>query len=460
MRNVLGYIGSEYFSQDRVRPLIVVKLCFVYEGSHVRMCKREEADGVRCRVGGRGGDGSRYQATNQPFFGSGWKPPIEHGREQLHIEVTTLCYHISDTTMAFSLKKVFGSIKSNPHLAQSAVGIDIGRGSVKVVELERTEDGPVLKTYGEIQIAPYTDAPIGTTVDFDASMLEKVIVDVFREAGVSAQHGVLALPLSAGFVTVIELVAATDENLESRIPVEARKYVPIPLKEITLDWTVVGTPTPLENEKVQYRVLLVALPNETLLQYTQLLSSIELAHQPMELAVFSAVRCLPAAQTGTAAVLDMGASVAKLAIYQAGTLTAIHRFTAGGGAVTHKLAELLQIDVAAAEELKRSGGVTTEHEADIRRIMAAVYDSSLQEVRRIVQHYESVHQLEPIPIYLAGGMGAAAGMRPYVSDVLQRPVEPFFPFAVVGYPAFMEDMLRTIGPTFASSVGAALRHLQ
>jgi type IV pilus assembly protein PilM len=363
--------------------------------------------------------------------------------------------------MAFSLKKVFGSIKSNPALAQSAVGIDIGRGSVKVVELERTEDGPVLKTYGEIQIAPYADAPIGTTVDFDAGMLEKVIVDVFREAGVSAQHGVLALPLSAGFVTVIELVAEPDENLESRIPVEARKYVPIPLKEITLDWTVVGTPTELENKKVQYRVLLVALPNETLVQYTNLLSSIELAHQPMELAVFSTVRCLPLAQqTDTVAVLDMGASVAKLAIYQAGTLTAIHRFTAGGAAVTSKLAELLQIDVAAAEELKRSGGITGEHEADIRRITAAVYDSSLQEVRRIIQHYETVNGLESIPVLLAGGMGSLTGMQTYVSDVMQRPVESIFPFAVVGYPAFMEDVLRTIGPTFASSVGAALRHLQ
>lgn len=361
--------------------------------------------------------------------------------------------------MAFSLKKVFGSIKSNPALAPSAVGIDIGRGSVKVVELERTDDGPVLKTYGEIQLAPYVDAPIGTTVEFDAAMLEKVIVDVFREAGVSAHHSVLALPLSAGFVTVITITVGADESLESHIPIEARKYVPIPLKEITLDWVVVGAPVTLKNKQVQHRVLLVAIPNETLVSYSQLLTSIELAQQPMELGVFSAVRCFPESLPETVAVLDLGASVAKLAIYQAGTVTAIHRFTAGGAMVTAKIAELLQMDIAAAEELKRAGGDATDHAADIRRITSAVYDSTFQEVRRILQHYETTNEQEPMPVFLSGGVSTGIGMQAYVSDVLQRPVQTTFPFGVVGYPAFMEDVLRSIGPIFMNSLGAALRHL-
>lgn len=362
--------------------------------------------------------------------------------------------------MAFSFSKVFGSIKANPKLAQSAVGIDIGSGTVKVVELERTEDGPVLKTYGEIQIAPYVDAPVGTTVNFAADILEKVVVDVFREAGVSAHHGVMALPLSAGFVTVIDIVAEPEANLESRIPVEARKYIPIPLVEITLDWTIVGEPVTRDDQKIQYRVLLVALPNETLVEYTKLLQSLDLPNQPMELSVFSVVRSLPVAYERPVAILDLGASVSKLAIYQNVNLTAIHRFTAGGGTVTSKLADLLQIDIAAAEDLKRTVSATSEQQSDIRRVTAAVYDSSLQEARRILQHYEQTQQLEPIPVYLVGGVSTANGMRSYVSDVLQRPAEPLFPFAAVGYPAFMEDVLREIGPIFGNSLGAALRHLQ
>jgi type IV pilus assembly protein PilM len=363
--------------------------------------------------------------------------------------------------MAFSLKSVFGNFSSSPLLPGSAVGIDIGRGAVKVVELERTEDGPVLKTYGEIQIAPYAEQPIGSTVDFDVDTLEKVVVDVFREAGVQAQHGVVSLPLSAGFVTVVEITASPDENIEHRIPVEARKYVPIPLKEITLDWTLVGETQKTDKGMHRHRVLLVALPNETLLQYTQLLSSIELPNQPMELAIFSAARCLPPRlQSQTVALLDMGASVTTLTIYDASAVVAIHRFSAGGAMVTNKFAALIQIDIAAAETLKRSLVEGEPYSEELRRTNAAVFEGTLHEVRRILQTYEQNFAVESIPVVLTGGVSCGVGIPAFVSDMLHRQAEPLFPFATVGYPAFMEDVLKKIGPVFTSSLGAALRQIQ
>lgn len=362
--------------------------------------------------------------------------------------------------MAFSLKNLLSSLPSAAAKEQSAVGIDIGRSAIKVVELERDAEAPLLKTYGEIQLGPYQQKPIGASIDADSELLETAVVDVFREAGVQANQGTLSLPISAGFVTVVDITVQSDETLESRIPVEARKFVPLPMKEITLDWAPIGKPTVTEDKAQVHSVLLVALQNESVVSYRDLLSNIKLAQQPMELAMFSAARSVGAYETANLALIDAGASMMKVYIYLSGTLAAIHRFSAGGEAVTAKLAELQGITVAAAEELKRTPSADTAVQEDIRRAMSAVYDSPLREVNRVLKGYETNHQLTLEEVQLSGGVARSAGYNAYVSDVLQRKTTRAFPFAYVGYPAFMEDVLREIGPSFTNSLGAALRQIQ
>ena len=395
--------------------------------------------------------------ANDEFVGSRRETPVEREREEVSHASSIACYYRL-ISMAFSFKKVFSSLQSSPALAQSAVGVDIGRSAVKVVELERNEEAPILKTYGEIHLGPYAEQPVGSVVDFDIELLKKAIVDVLRESGVSARHGTLSLPLSTGFVTVIQIVTPEGEEIASRIPVEARKYVPLPLQEITLDWAPVGAAHTNERGETVQSVLLVALQNESVISFKTLLDHIELPQQPMELAMFSASRALDGAAE-TVALVDVGAAVSKLYIYESGTLAGIHRFTAGGAQVTTKLAELMSVDVAAAEEIKRSAA-DADTIANVKRVTTAVFDASLQEIRRIIQQYETSHNVTDVPVVLSGGVVNTGGFEQYVSDVLQRPASRAFPFATVGYPAFMEDVLRDIGPTFMNSLGAALRHVR
>ena len=362
--------------------------------------------------------------------------------------------------MAFSLKKVFGSLQSKAAPITSAVGIDIGRSSIKVVELEQSEQAPILKTYGEIQVGPYAEQPVGASVEPDNDILKKSIVDVLRESGVGASNGVLSLPLSTGFVTVVTITVRDEDELASRIPVEARKYIPLSLQEITLDWAPVGEPQKNENDELVVSVLLVALQNESVLSYKTLLEHVELANQPMELGMFSTARAIGAFAHPAVAVIDLGAAVSKLYVYQQGTVSAIHRFSAGGTNITHKLAELLSLDFAAAEELKRSIASEDQHVADVKKVTSAVLESSLHEARRVLQKFEASHGTAIGTVYLAGGVSNTFAIENYVADVLQRPVTRAFPFEQVGYPAFMEDVLRQIGPVFTNSLGAALRLLQ
>lgn len=358
--------------------------------------------------------------------------------------------------MAFSFKRILGSLSTSRQSPAKAIGIDIGSSAVKIVELEQSERAPILKTYGEIQLGPYQERAIGELVDFDAEILKKAIVDLFREAGATAEYATLALPLTSGFVTVIDVVVNEETTVESRIPVEARKYVPLPLKDVTLDWTNIGEVVVREDGSQIQKVLLVALQNESVVAYNQLLREIELPQQPLELAVFSAARAAGEPSTPTA-FIDCGASVTRLFIFNEGTLHRIHRFLVGGAQVTSKLATLRSLDLSAAESHKRNLRHESDVATDTRSITHALYGDALAEIRRTLQQYEQEQEVQFSGVILMGGVANTAGFADHVSDQLQREVTRSFPFAQVAYPAFMEDVLREIGPVFHTSLGAALR---
>jgi len=58
---------------------------------------------------------------------------------------------------------------------------------------------------------------------------------------------------------------------------------------------------------------------------------------------------------------------------------------------------------------------------------------------------------------LTGGGAAFLDMPKIASYLLDRSVELVNPFNKVAYPAFLEDTLIEIGPTFSVALGAALR---
>jgi len=361
--------------------------------------------------------------------------------------------------MKFSIKDLLDGFQKPSTLINSAVGIDIGRSSVKVVELKRSSEGPVLVTYGEIQLGPYANEPIGSAVEVDSTIHKKAIVDVLREAGVSTNNATLSLPLKAGFVTVVDIARREKESLESKIPIEARKYVPLPLPETSLDWSPVRDEVEYDNGELHQDVLLVALPNETVRGYKQLLRSIEFANQPMELGLFSASRSIGAARYPAVALIDFGAAVSKLYIYQAGAVAAIHRFKAGGVMVTEQLVKQTRLSFSDAEEFKRDPQLEETQQAAVRKATHTVFDQTLREIRRILQKFEMTHKIKVAQVVLSGSVSQTVGFPHFVGDTLQRPVTKAFPFGEIGYPAFLEDSLRGLGPTFTNSLGAALRLL-
>ncbi|MDA8597071.1 type IV pilus assembly protein PilM [Candidatus Pacebacteria bacterium] len=358
--------------------------------------------------------------------------------------------------MALTFKKFFSSLSQSAAGGPSrVVGIDVGSASLKVVELEQTEKAITLRTYGELQLGPYAEKDLGEVVSLEPQKLTEALVDVIRESTVKAKNGVLAIPLNSSFVTVVPIKTSSSEEVDAKVKLEARKYIPVPLSDVMLDWSLLNEYG--DKEEHINEVLLAAIQNDAFERYVKLMASIEMPSQPSEIEVFSAIRGVHQPTDETLAIIDLGAETSKLYITKDGALQRIHRVYEGGVTGTKRIAQALNISFAEAEDLKRSYTPEISNAREIFKAYITTVDRSVQEFKRVIEQYEARIEGQVDRVVMIGGGAQFQGVSRHVADLLARDVEFGKPFERVAYPAFMEDVLTEAGTSFATALGAALR---
>ncbi len=356
------------------------------------------------------------------------------------------------------LMDLFMKVSPKPAVVSRVVGIDIGSSSIKVVELEDRDGVVTLTTYGELQLGAYEEGKVlGQAITLTPPVERQALIDILRESAVKAKSAVLAIPLSASFVTTMSLVAAPDEDISARVRVDARKYIPVPIADVTLDWAEVGGMAGDDNAR---NILLAAIQNEALKRFMSLLQTVELAGAPTEIECFSTVRSVYSLETSVAAVIDIGASMSKLYIVKDGVLERMHRVPVAGIKVTERLSEEKAITFAEAEELKRTAVPGQGQFGLVQKATFATFARVFKEFRQVLDEYEKQSGLSLTHIYLTGGASLLSGLGAELAHQTGRTVTPVAPFDKVSYPAFMEDTLKSIGPIFAPALGAALRSFE
>lgn len=359
--------------------------------------------------------------------------------------------------MAFDFKKLFSSIPTNTNQPpKKVVGIDFGASSLKVVEVELREDGVLaLTTYGELQLGPYAESGMGSTVKLPLQKRIEAVVDVMRESGITAKDAVLSLPLSESFVTVISLAVKEGEDVAPRVHVEARKYIPVPISDVALEWTEIEQPKGAP--ALTKEVLVAAIQNKSLSDMRAILEAIQMTSRPSEIEIFSALRAITKDSDTSVAVIDVGAYISKLYIAESGFLQRLHRVQAGGAHATNAIAKQLNVTFEEAENIKRNYTPDHPHAEVVKKVMSTTFERSFQEFKRVIAQYELRHDKQISRIVFTGGTVSFHDFSSYAKYVFDREVEITNPFTKVAYPAFMEDTLKEIAPVFAVALGAALR---
>lgn len=360
--------------------------------------------------------------------------------------------------MAFSLP----SFLSTP--SKSVVGIDIGTSAIKVVQLRRERGRVLLETYGAIALGPYAGVEIGRATSLGADKISEALRDVIREANVTTRSAAVSIPFASSLITLLKLPAAVEKQLATVVPIEARKYIPVPINEVMLDWFVVGTDKK-NDPAARLDVLLVAIHNDTIAKFRTISSTAGLDVGFFEIEVFSAVRAALERGIAPIAVVDFGAATTKFYVVERGLVRESHIIIHGSQDLTLAVSRALNVTVTQAEEWKRRFGLgqndaTVPIEASLAQSLELSLTPLLSEIARTTAAYETRMNTSISELVFTGGGAGLKGLHDFAQSKIPTPVRLADPFAKTQAPAFLEQILKEAGPEFAVAVGLALRRLQ
>lgn len=358
---------------------------------------------------------------------------------------------------------------------RSVLGIDIGASAIKIVQLSKKGHIAALDTYGALSLGPYADLEIGRATNLSVEKIVGALNDIMREASITSRQCGVAIPFASSLMVVVEMPNVPDAELAGMIPIEARKYIPVPISEVILDWSIIpGNEYSLEQtttsqdeavakaKSVEKRdVLIVAIHNDTIIKYQDIIKKSDLHASFFEIEIFSTMRSALEQELKPVMIFDMGAASTKLYIIERGIVRTSHTINRGSQDITFAISKSLGIPIDRAEILKRDPNLGGHSDnKDVQEAVSFVLDYIFSEANRVLFSYQKKYQKNVSKVVLVGGGVALAGVLNQAHESFQTEIISGDPFSKVEAPAFLDDVLKKVGPEFAVAVGIALRKLQ
>ncbi|MBZ9578320.1 type IV pilus assembly protein PilM [Patescibacteria group bacterium] len=361
---------------------------------------------------------------------------------------------------------------------KSCLGIDIGTSGIKIVQLSLQRERIKLEKYGEATARIFYEKPFRTfeksTLLLSNQDIARAILAICKEAKISERKAIFAIPDFSSFFTSFNLPAMTREEVSQAVRFEARHHIPLPLAEVSLDWSIIEGELS-DRKKVPLKILLAAVPNNVINQYRQIVVLSNLELKALEAEVFGLLRSLIGDDKRVIILLDIGAQSTSCNIIDQGILKVSHSFDVAGNELTQVLAKALNVDYLTAENLKKihglkflvSGVPPIEKNQEIPlmtkkvgEILRPLIDLILTETKKTSRSFYQTKGKKVQKVIIAGGSALLPGLKEYFFKSLKQEVEIANPFSDILYSPILEETLKKMGPSYAIAVGMALRGLE
>ncbi|MFH2063466.1 MAG: type IV pilus assembly protein PilM [bacterium] len=356
---------------------------------------------------------------------------------------------------------------------RGCLGIDFGSGGIKLVELKGEKGRPRLVTYafGErlpgSEPANLIDDPEGT-----AALLRKML----KKARTTTVRAVGGLPVASVFSSVVTVpkAAKPSETLEAARG-QARKLIPVPLDDMSLDIKIVDGPAravPVRAEGVEpgrppremAQVLITGASNSMIKKYVDVFKRAGLELASLETETLALIRSLVGKDKSPTVIVDMGAVRTNIIIVDGGIPYVTRSVDMGGVALTRTISRTLGLDLNAAEEMKseiKNAGLPGT-ETGLPKLFEPAMAPLVTEIQYSISMYAGQNGDADRPIekiILTGGTAGMSMLTEYFSRQLKIRTYIGDPWARVAYPEGLRSALDEIGSRFAVVVGLAMQQI-
>ena len=309
----------------------------------------------------------------------------------------------------------------------SVFGLDIGFESLKLVELKKSKKE--VQLVGAIEI-PLTERILEKDRFKNKAATANMIKEACRKARpnqITAQKIISALPETFVFSKTIQIPKMSDEEYINAIPVEAAKYLPIPVEDVYLDFQLlIAHP----NEPMA-DILIVASPKKLVDEYVEVtkMAGFELAAlETKPIAVGRGVAVSHALKG--ALIIEIGTEISRLSIWDNQNIRLITSINVGKNHIAENLGET--------------------SDANSMKVNPALQNIVTEIINAIKYHQNRDYKPATIDSILVSGSGAKiAGISEFLSEELKINTE-------IVKPKLSGKV--QLGPEYITSFGLALRN--
>lgn len=289
---------------------------------------------------------------------------------------------------------------------KSYLGVDIGNSSIKLVELAAVGGRARLVTYGYTELE--TNLSHSTSPE-EQQKTADVIKRVYDEAKVSSRKTVAALPNFSVFSSIISLPEMSKKELGQAINWEAKKFVPLPIEDMVLDWRPLeknndketsdddsndgtkGVDRLKKSQKYQ-KILITAAPKDLVERYVGVFKNSNLDLLAMETESFALERSLVGKDPAVIMIVDLGAFSSDISIAENGIPILSRSIDVGGGTITQAIARSLSIEHKRAEQFKRDIGFSTQSLNSVPKIIENTISPIINEIKYSFDLFQGRHE--------------------------------------------------------------------
>ena len=350
------------------------------------------------------------------------------------------------------------------------LGIDIGTSSVKIVELDKKMGRFELINYGAFEIKE----PGFITTQQEAGSWQSVLKmpdqeitlglqELIKKAGIKSVDAVASISSFSTFATVIQMPYVSNEALAKALPFEAKKYIPIPINEVVMDWSIVGI---VDDQNITQQgkpsmveVFLAAVPKDETMRYQNIVKNAGLKLHAIELENSALIRALLGNDLSSTVIVNIGGQSTSIIIINKGYERVSHNYEIGGFEITKAISQSLGVSFGKAEELKRKFGLKKSEDNIVNEPMISLVDMMIFETQKTMVNYEEVKGEKVANIVLIGGLANMPGFIEYFKDKLGREIILGNPLSRLIYSPELKPITLELNSLFSVAIGLAMREV-
>ena len=299
-------------------------------------------------------------------------------------------------------------------------------------------------------------------IDWKSSTNKQNIIELvkkcWQQARIKTRKVNLCLKEKYVFSQVVNFPHIPSKELENAIQYEAEQFIPIPLKDVQIEYQILREP-PKGSVVEKMEVLVIAAQKEAIANLIDTVTKAGLKPINIETEVLAISRIFGQDLNGTNLIVAIGQDSCHALLMDRGQIKLIYSLGVSGGALTRAVANQLSMDVIQAEQYKIAYGVDQNiMNGKIADILRPIIDTFANELQKMID-YTTKHlpQIHIKRIILCGGTAEMKGLSAYLAKKFNLEITSADPFSMFDKKINFPKELSGHTASYTTAVGLAIK---